>query len=195
MQTVPNIGEAVMDQSKANAFTARWWAWFKDVGTAVKNIPSLPTNANGVVLGLPYVVYNANLTGRNTTTLTIDPHLQFTSIPAGQYLFQCFIAFNGSVGTVGLKFNIAYTGSTTRGYLYGNGVVAGAGVGGFLQNGAGTGPFVFSNISTLAPSDFLVISAVVISSAAGTIGLNWAPNAAGTVNIGGDNWASLTPLA
>lgn len=127
-------------------------------------------NATGLAIGQTATIVKGTTTNRtSSTTLTSDPDLQFTSLPAGTYIINLFIASGSAAGGAnGLKWQLNSIMSACNGF--GDGVVNSAL---YNLNSLGCGVAVQSPISA---QDNWGFTGTFITASSSTQALNWAQN-------------------
>lgn len=157
------------------------------LGTGVAPVAGyyLTTGAGKIVApGVGLSAFKAVSTSRNTTTvLTNDPDLQVSLVP-GTYAVQgeLWWGAGASGGPNGLKFNFAFSGTTTsngRSASSPNATLSNATPGVMI----GGSDIFATNISTGALTEFSKISGFIVVTVTGILTLQWAQNSSGGQNL------------
>jgi hypothetical protein len=129
-----------------------------------------------------YAANKSGTTSRNTTvTITADPDLQLTSLPAGSYMVDLIFAYRDSGGaSQGIRFQLAGTNATLQSIVALASSSGSAPVTNFqsaqvIQNSAGSSPFDFTHTPGSSVFEIVMnVKAKFVLSSTGTIEFQWA---------------------
>lgn len=159
---------------------------------------------NGVALVTGSTIIKAvktALTARaSTTTLSNDPDLVLAIPSAGTYAIEALIsAYNTAGGTVGVSYNLNYSGTFTANQSL---ILAVAGASSFppaatLITATATTSLAFGNCGAAIGGGQGLIKATLVATGAGTLGFAWAQNASNptATNIGAGSYITATKIA
>jgi hypothetical protein len=123
-------------------------------------------------------VFKTGNTSRATASPTVDPDLQFASVPAGNHTIQCSIIWTNPLSTINIRYGIATSGTTTFANFSGVNVTTGGGGGfGLVSFPVGADPGAFSNgtatIQTANTIANINIFGSFITTTSGTVSFGW----------------------
>lgn len=157
-------------------------------------------NASSLKVGQTAIISKTAPTTRTSNaTPALDPDLQFTGVPAGDYQVTAYLFWSAATGG-GFQFGITNTAALTNG----SGSNAQSGTyNGYIgtctpSTSVQTFSIVTSGVTvtcTTTSTGFSQVNASMSASTSGTVGVNWAQNtsnASGTTLSGLGSWLQLT---
>lgn len=171
--------------------------------------PNLPAGTKLTAADLaalqPVIIYKTASTDRtSTTTLTIDPELQFSLAAGAVYVIEFFLFYGGNTGLIKTQWSVPSGASGNRSAM-GPGSTSTGGTGSNADNismrsgvhGYGTS-VIYGNRGTGSLNLAIAVeTSLITTSSAGTCGILWAQSTSSTdaTRMGVGSWARATRIS
>jgi hypothetical protein len=145
-------------------------------------------NVTGMGIGQSAFIVKGGITTRQSVIVPAnDPDLQYTNVPAGTYQFSVDVNYGCANTTLGMNWNVNYSGTTTAGWYSGNTVQNNTTAGVVTLTEAAAATTVQQTVVAagcgLLPTNALMLEGLITVSTTGTLAFSWSQATSTALNL------------